>query len=168
MHTSINTKAAVFGLGLCLLLTRNCLANPVMIEDLLFPEELQRFIGIVIVDIAVDCLVIMAGYAVVKRFALLWVSTWFQYLFYVVVFGFLVDGVLLKIDEFARNSPLYFSIKMILLGFVMLAAGNYLFCRVFNNLPPRHSMVVASLMGVFTNPYLFNYVWDYLFEPVWW
>ncbi len=152
MDEDRTTKTCKTAVLFTVLLSQTCFANPYIIS----PRQAISEIGFaVIINFMVDFFVLVAGYTIIKSSYCIQSLEFLKYLLFVVISGFLIDGILDVLRNYYGMNMHYTSISMIIFAFIALSICNLILCRGFFELPYRNATIIGMLMGVFTNPYIY-------------
>jgi hypothetical protein len=155
MAESRKTSRAVF-IWICFLLIPAgvCMANPIAIDPLEV-TVIGAAVGLGI-DLVADCLVLALGYMLLKRAGAIqgWGYAW--HLAKVFVLGLVVDFFLYSAAGGTIMSGPGVAV-FAFLGFASLGMVNYLICVRKDRFSPKEAAVIGVLMGILTNPILFEF-----------
>jgi len=148
MNKNLLTSTFKLAILLIFLFCQKCFANPVAIT----PADTMRFISIAVgICLFVDLVVLAIAFKLISSFHRIGSLRFLFYYLCVVITGFIVNGVLAMLELY--ESPIAFF--ALILSFVGLSGCNFFLCRVFFKFSDGKATVIAVLMGIFTNPYLY-------------
>jgi hypothetical protein len=135
-----------------LLLSKNCFANPIILD----PAAAISSIGLaILINSSVDLFVIVISYALIKEFYHVMSFEFIKYLLFVIIIGFAVDAIVVILLNYMGLNSHKPSIPSIGFAFIILFICNVILSRSFWELPHKKSIVIGMMMGLFTNPYIF-------------
>ena len=153
MGKDITKNCYRFAILFTLLLTKNCLANPVIFDPV---GDILKIGGAILINSSVDFVVLAIGYALIRRFYHVLSLKFIRYLIYVIIVGFVIDAVVYLLLNHMNIDPHMTSIPSVGFACILLAISNYILCRSFWELSRNKSAIIAMMMGLFTNPYIFQ------------
>jgi hypothetical protein len=133
-----------------------CMANPVAFDPAnIIASGLMTILAVLGVDFAVDAATLALSYAMVRKGSIILTRGFLAHAGWVFVAGLAVDLLLFAaVGSTLAAGP---SIALwALIGFVSLFAVNYFICRLTEGFKLREALVTGVLLGVFTNPVLFE------------
>jgi hypothetical protein len=133
-----------------------CMANPMAFDPVeIIRKGLMTILFILGVDFAVDGAVLALSYGVLKKGGLIFSRDFLAHTGWVFVAGLAID--LLLFAAVGSTVAAGTSVGLwVLIGFASLLAVNYLICRLTEGFKRREALLTGVLLGIFTNPVLFE------------
>ena len=137
-----------------LLLSQYCLANPV-----LFPGQEKKLmmglVSVVAICSIVDFFVLFVAFSLISCLNKICSGTFLIYFVFVVVAGFIMNAIVHLFSKLLSIPDVWLVPCGLIMSFLCLSMTNLFLGSMFFRLNFMKLCVIAMLMGIFTNPYLY-------------